>query len=521
MSFSDATQESNDLISDIIRDVPASHVHDFESEAWLDSELLDLDNWRSQRAPQEELFLLTRKERERQRQPQTEVLLEDIINVDALTDEIDSSDPELIMPPAKRTRHEQMSPHSLLQGLHHMATSPITSTHLSDYTEEVTFAERRKQIPFTNPYNRDVLQEAPIIDVTTPDYLPRTPSPVKEHRKVTPITNAIKNASKSLPAILRPEAAPFSFFPDNTSFFALRGGAGPSIGNALHGGHNFPSSSPITSPSPRITVVPDVEPDTGRFCVPAALKECGRLQLPQNWRRPTTVHRYISSMSLARKRALRDVLQSDQCWVDLVERTEMRSPDLVVDPDTGIIFHGLANLPMDHKILAAELNRLSWRFQTIVVIFEAFRGYRTRDLSTHVEKEVYPFTEPVSKVIGRLRRNLGIAEGTSNKSPGCSVFFAFARDPEEAALITRFIGDEAERHCPLDRSIWDDRAWLQDESWEGEDELAQMDTMNYFAANVILCRADFNAFLDMDTESRFLNFGRLIGVDRMVSVVTI
>lgn len=88
MSFSDATQESNDLISDIIRDDPASHVHDFESETWLDSELLDLDNWRCQQAPQEELFLLTRKEMDRQRHPLTEVLLEDIINVDALTEDI-------------------------------------------------------------------------------------------------------------------------------------------------------------------------------------------------------------------------------------------------------------------------------------------------------------------------------------------------------------------------------------------------------------------------------------------------
>lgn len=44
-----------------------------------------------------------------------------------------------------------------------------------------------------------------------------------------------------------------------------------------------------------------------------------------------------------------------------------------------------------------------------------------------------------------------------------------------------------------------------------------MDTMNYFAANIILSRVDSDSFLEMDPQVRLQDFGHLIGVKRMVS----
>lgn len=197
----------------------------FQSRAWLDVEELELDRWRSQHIPSDEIFLLTRAERGRQFHPPAELRLEDIINADVLSDEITSSDLAPDMPPSKRTRYEPMSPqYSLLQGLHHMATSPSTSTHPSDYTEEVVMPGTWKQKSYSrNEHNViEVRKDVTTIDLTSPDSLPAIPRPTREKKNVTPLNNVIRSAVRAACPYDRPKIVGFSWHREDQTFAALR-----------------------------------------------------------------------------------------------------------------------------------------------------------------------------------------------------------------------------------------------------------------------------------------------------------
>lgn len=49
-----------------------------------------------------------------------------------------------------------------------------------------------------------------------------------------------------------------------------------------------------------------------------------------------------------------------------------------------------------------------------------------------------------------------------------------------------------------------------------EQDLASIDGMNFFAACVILCQNSLQDFLDLTSEERVSQFGRLVGQERMV-----
>jgi len=152
--------------------------------------------------------------------------------------------------------------------------------------------------------------------------------------------------------------------------------------------------------------------------------------------------------------------------------------------------------------------------------------------------EAPPDAAAWSTSIKKLRRDLGIAEALGTNNAQTSIHFAFADSVHQAALFTRCFGDCAEANDVTSGAIWGSRGWLDVQEQEvricnfaaqfpfanlsttqGEKDLASIDGMNVFAASVILCQKPLQDFMDMAAELRALEFGTLIGQERIVSIV--
>ena len=209
---------------------------------------------------------------------------------------------------------------------------------------------------------------------------------------------------------------------------------------------------------------------------------------------PHTQHRYIASLSLVQKRALVKALNS-YCAVDLVERehlsgadvTAFESEDLILDTDAAVVCASLEALPARASGLLALLNRLSWRYIRLLVIFECypsawnFAGDANRTVMDNVVAGVW--SPPVVKAVKSLKRDLSIAEGLQTKCETCVVEYAFARSVKEAAVFARQYGDSAEARDVTGGTIWGQRLWLSHE----ERDVCSLACIQRKGADVLLC----------------------------------
>ncbi|KAF7359276.1 hypothetical protein MSAN_01270000 [Mycena sanguinolenta] len=253
--------------------------------------------------------------------------------------------------------------------------------------------------------------------------------------------------------------------------------------------------------------------------VPENIYDRNTVRLPCPWNPPGLLHRYMVSMDLVQKQGLVRCLRSRSCCIDLVERDSLGGVDIILDPHTSILFTNLLILPSECVNLVNRIAQQSWLYSRLLVIFEAYPtaySYRSKGGTCNMASELFAYSPPVLKALGKLRRDLGIAEGCGSKRPACAVQYAFADTVEEAAMFTRYFGDFAEANDDSRGMIWGDRPWLDDDVPEGEQDLAAADGMNRFAAYLILCQIDLGDFLELSAEARMEKFGAFVGVDRMI-----
>lgn len=209
-------------------------------------------------------------------------------------------------------------------------------------------------------------------------------------------------------------------------------------------------SSPVPIPAAPILATP--------FAVPEALLDRSTLRLLDPPSVQSTTHQYLASFNFIQKRLLVRSLASAECAVDLIERDIHDGVDLILDHDTATLFVILAALPSQCDSLNAHISHLSWRYKFLLIIFECFSAedaYSNKGMSTNIDF----FSPPVVKAVKKLRRGLGIAEGSGTKRVDCDVSWAFAASVGEAARFSRIFGDAAEGRA-ISGVLWGPRDWL-------------------------------------------------------------
>jgi hypothetical protein len=208
-------------------------------------------------------------------------------------------------------------------------------------------------------------------------------------------------------------------------------------------------------------VIPSTEP-------PGELIDHWTLVLPDQVSVPHTSHRYLASLQFIRKSGIVRSLHSKSAQTELVERETLDGVDVSIDPRTAVIFVNLVELPLGHIDVAKRLRDLSWRYDQILVVFEAFRPSdacvaqeQARQVSFKTRFPAY--SRPVITAVQRLRRALNIAEACEQKASGCEIWYAFAADTERAALYVRYFGDRAHQYDTSNGDLWDNRSWLSEE----------------------------------------------------------
>ncbi|KAJ3725205.1 hypothetical protein C8R42DRAFT_660854 [Lentinula raphanica] len=261
---------------------------------------------------------------------------------------------------------------------------------------------------------------------------------------------------------------------------------------------------------------------------PEGIFDKNTLRLPDSGDRtlPTTAHWYMASMNLLQKQALVRSLRSGACGVGLVERDTLVAVDLIIDPHTAVIFTNLLAPPSQVDTLVDTISEQSWRYDNLLVIFEAFApsmafkpDSATKSTSSaSASSSLNAYSPPVIKAVRKFRRDMSLKEACGDKREGCRVLNAFADTVQDAAMIARTFGDEADKRSGTEVGLWGDRAWLDDEGGEDEDNLAAADGMNHFSACVILCQISVDDLLEMDPEERVARFTPHVGHDRMLTL---
>ncbi|KAJ7184316.1 hypothetical protein C8R46DRAFT_1063686 [Mycena filopes] len=318
--------------------------------------------------------------------------------------------------------------------------------------------------------------------------------------------------------------------PDQTSDDTYAGMFEPHP-NAIINDSALPSFAKLRAKKITAVSQPDLTPastENDANTIPTHLEEPSRtipdhvydkntLRLPTTWITPNTLHRYMVSMDLVQKQGLLRSLRSRSCSIDLVERDSLGGVDIILDPHTAIIYANLLVLPSACADLTLRIAQQSWLYARLLVIFDAYpasHSYQAK-ANSDAASELFAYSPPVLKALGKLRRDVGIAEGCGNKRRACVVQYAFADTVNEAALFTRYFGDFAEANDESGGAIWGDRIWLDDDVPEGEQDLAAADGMNRFAAFLILCQIDLGEFLELSAEARVEQFGGFVGFERM------
>ncbi|CAL1694190.1 unnamed protein product [Somion occarium] len=252
--------------------------------------------------------------------------------------------------------------------------------------------------------------------------------------------------------------------------------------------------------------------------VPTDLIDKNTLLLPTSYPIAAYLHTYMVSMDTVLKRGLIRQLSSPTCAIDFVERESLGDVHIILDDNTAVILVPLLSLPSQCQELTDTIAQASWRYNHLLVIFEAFPHscYDKRGEETS-RANLDPFSPPVVKSVNKLRRDLNLANEMGNKRKETMPEYAFACTVDEAAKFVRLYGDLAETRDETGGIIWDDRSWLEtvNEEESEENDIAGFNGMNHFIAAIILTQTTFNEFLDQSSEERMQGFGSLIGIERM------
>jgi hypothetical protein len=215
------------------------------------------------------------------------------------------------------------------------------------------------------------------------------------------------------------------------------------------------TASPHSSepPVPR-TVLPQT--------LPPNMYDKNTLQLPDNWSGRGDTHRYMASLDIIQKQVLVRCLASQECAIDLIERETLHGVDLIIDSHTAVMFFSLPCLPSQCDALCTKVSDLTWRYSTILIVFEAFSPSLAFVPDHKNEKRISTYSQPVLKSVGRFRRVLAMngSESIKKLDKACRIQYAFAENVEDAALYTRYFGEIVQDEGGPDPVLWDEREWL-------------------------------------------------------------
>ena len=220
-------------------------------------------------------------------------------------------------------------------------------------------------------------------------------------------------------------------------------------------------ASPKTKPCHTSTKANDTSGEPPRL-VPSDIFTRTTLQLPPRAEQPIAkaIHYYLASLDVLQKQVLVRALRKPDCSVKLIERDNLGGPDLIVDPFTAILYRSLFSLPSECDELITLVSKLSWSFERLIIVLEAFPpAHATR--STDQANALFAYTPPILRAIKRLRRGVDMVEADQEKRQEAIVLYAFPNTVQEAAVITRYIGDMMHELDQTDGALWEDRSWLE------------------------------------------------------------
>lgn len=275
---------------------------------------------------------------------------------------------------------------------------------------------------------------------------------------------------------------------------------GPSAKQSLHEfmkmrSKTIPQSDTV-SHSPISRAATEAAPPVQPIEIPPELVDSQTLDLSQARSWTATMHRYLCSVDFIQKRGLVRALASPQCAVELIEREHLGGVDIILDPDTAILFAPLRALPVRCDDLTDLISKLSWRFLNLLVVFDSFpAGSHSHADAPDELLTVNPFSPPVVKAVKKLRRNVLLAEGCYDKRTDTAVRFAFPLTLQDAARAVRLYGDRAQQADVTGGALWDDRRWLDLDDEDAvsarlyPDSLTVLSNMVYNYVAYVMCRA--------------------------------
>ncbi|KAF8346166.1 hypothetical protein F5887DRAFT_962960 [Amanita rubescens] len=249
--------------------------------------------------------------------------------------------------------------------------------------------------------------------------------------------------------------------------------------------------------------------------IPSDIYTPTTLQLPSQVKQPSAVHYYMASLDVLQKQVLVRALREPSCFVELIERDNLGGADLIVDSFTAILYRSLFSLSSECDELIGLVSKLSWSFERLVIVLEAFSPALAMRFTDQAD-DLYAYTPPILKAIKRLRRGVDMVEADQEKRQETVVLFAFPNNIQEAAAITRHIGDMVQSLDQTEGVLWGDRSWL-DHIDEDEENLATASGMNRFTSAIVLSQMTLDDFITMGPDDRHRAFSTLVGAYAVAS----
>ncbi len=225
---------------------------------------------------------------------------------------------------------------------------------------------------------------------------------------------------------------------NSSLFFAMR------RGNAAHMRlFSSPSSSPsngVEGPAETRNTITTMtrEPPPSQI-----LDDPSYLRPPSPWVSPPGPSVYMISLDTIQKRALVKNLESELCKIRTIGRASLSIADIIVDPDSAILFFPLSALPSQCDVLSSRVCKASWHFDRVAVIFEAFPTSLCYKIAPNERAIPFAYGPPVLKAIKRFRRDISLREGLGEWNQNCSIQLAFANSIQEAAILSRLIANDS------------------------------------------------------------------------------
>ncbi|KAK2462466.1 hypothetical protein APHAL10511_005436 [Amanita phalloides] len=267
------------------------------------------------------------------------------------------------------------------------------------------------------------------------------------------------------------------------------------------------SKPPIVQSEPNISCVRD-------RTIPSDIFTRTTLQLPPEMKLPNAVHYYMASLDLLQKQMLVRAFRQPECSVTLIERDCLGGADVIIDPFTAVLYRSLFSLPSESEELITHIAKLSWAFRRLLIVLEAYPpAYAIRALDQAIEhSSLYAYTPPILKAIKKLRRGVAMVEADREKRPSTLVLYSFPNTVQEAAALTRYIGDMAQEADETDGVLWSDRSWLESID-KDEENLSNGSGMNRFISAIVLNQVPLDDFVTMTGEERHQAFSKYVGAD--------